>query len=336
MKSKIFLLLFLFNLLINKTITYDKKREILFYALGEKVFIYNAQDKESLKILSEEIIAKDKVNSLYYLKDKLYLATKKGIEIWDVKNPFHYSPFLINSFDLKECCNDIKVINSYIYLATKRGFEIYNIENLNNPYQIGRLSGFASCRNFFIYKNYCYIVDKEEGLKIIDIKDIYNPREVGYLKDIKPILDVDGENNLIYLACGKRGLGIVDVKIKSYPEKIIDYSVAGYSLALFYKKPYIYLATDIGLSIIDVKDPYSPQEINYYQSENNIKDVFVIYPYAYLDSDRGLEIVKIGKKGNIFLYFSGYFYFLLLILIVAYIIYRISRLYKDWKERIKG
>ncbi|MCX7837732.1 MAG: hypothetical protein N2323_07315, partial [candidate division WOR-3 bacterium] len=106
MKSKIFLLLLIFNFLINKTISYDKKRKILFYAFGKKVSIYDAKRKDNLRLLSEEIIAQDKINSLFHLKDKLYLATKKGIEIWDIKNPYH--PFLINSLAFKECCNDIK------------------------------------------------------------------------------------------------------------------------------------------------------------------------------------------------------------------------------------
>ncbi len=188
---------------------------------------------------------------------------------------------------------------------------------------------------FFIYKNYCYVADRKEGLKIIDIKDIYNPYEIGYYKKIKPVLDVYGGENLVYLACGKRGLAIIDTKLKRFPEELINYQVRGYSLALFYEKPYIYMATDIGLSVINVKDPYSPKEIDYYESESNIKDVFINFPYAYLDSEEGLEIVKIGEKKNFFTLLS-FFYFIILILIIVYIIYRVPQIYRDWKEKIRG
>ncbi|MCX7837371.1 MAG: hypothetical protein N2323_05380, partial [candidate division WOR-3 bacterium] len=108
-----------------------------------------------------------------------------------------------------------------------------------------------------------------------------------------------------------------------------------YSLALYYEKPYTYLATDIGLSIIDVKDPYSPIEINYYESENYVRDVLINFPYAYLDSEEGLEIIKIGKKENILLSLSTFFYLFIFVLMIIYIIYRIPKIYKDWKEKIK-
>jgi len=327
-KKIIFSLIFV--VLWGKNFSFDKKRALLFYAFKKKVFFYNTKRKD-LRILPVEITANSVINSLFYFKNRLYLATNDGVEIWEVSDFYH--PFRLSSFSEKYA-NDLKVINSFLFLATKEnGLKIYDIKDINFPKVIAKVNTFGTPTNIFILKNYLYLADKEGGLRIIDIKDIYNPREVGYYEEVTPIFDVCGENNLVYLACGKKGLVILATKLKSYPEEITQYSSEGYTTALFFAKPYLYLANNEGgLRIIDVKESYSPKEI-YYDDEYEVKDVFVNFPYAYVATEDGLEVIKIGEKKEWLSFLTNLAYLFILLIIIYYLFYRINKIIKEWKEK---
>jgi len=329
-KKKIIFLFLIFTCLLSKNFSYDKKRALLFYAFKKKVCFYNAKRKD-LRILPVEITANSSINSLFYFKNKLYLATNDGVEIWDVSDFYH--PFRISSFS-EEYANDIKVINSFLFLATKKeGLKIYEIKDISFPKEIAKIATLGTPMNIFILKNYLYLADKEGGLRIIDIKDIYNPREVGYYKEVSPILDVYGEDNFVYLACGRKGLLILDTKLKSYPEEIIQYSSEGYTTTLFFSKPYLYLANNEGgLRIIDIKEPYSPKEI-YYDDEYEVKDIFVNFPYAYVDTENGLKVIKIGEKRELLSFLTNLSYLFILLIVIFYLFYRFNKMIKELKEK---
>ncbi len=109
----------------------------------------------------------------------LYLACKRGVEIFSLADPGH--PEMITSVLTEGLANGVEVNFPYLYVGDVYGFNVWNISDPANPTKLG---GFARTtqgaaegyQERLLYRDgYVYVAAYSTGLQVIDVLDPENP-----------------------------------------------------------------------------------------------------------------------------------------------------------------
>ena len=148
------------------------------YALdGNRLDIIDITHPDDPKFCKEVVISSD-TETLFPYKDKLFIGSKSGMYIYDLKTP--QAPVLISKYEHVRSCDPVIVDDTYAYVTLRNGnsctgytnqLEVINISNplipvivktypMTNPYGLG------------IDANVLFVCDGSAGLKVYDAKDI--------------------------------------------------------------------------------------------------------------------------------------------------------------------
>ncbi len=151
------------------------------------------------------------VETIYPLKDKLFVGTNNGMYMYDVQSS-PSNPSLIGQFVHARGCDPVIADNNYAYITLNDssaclGFydqlQIINIQDMANSfmvktYQLTHPDGLSKDGNNL------FICDGKDGLKVYDATDVTNLLLLKQLKDAE-VYDVIAENGLA-IVMAKDGL----------------------------------------------------------------------------------------------------------------------------------
>ena len=121
----------LFKQRINALLKYQNK--LLIGTKGEGLQILDLYTNKAYTINTLNGLTSNSVTSLENYKDKIYIATNKGINILDISD---YNNFEITQVDkgdglLSDEVNELDIYDSILYIASKKGINYINLNNYN-------------------------------------------------------------------------------------------------------------------------------------------------------------------------------------------------------------
>jgi len=133
------------------------------------------------------------IETIYPLKDKLFLGSMGGLYIYDISNPA--SPVANGNFVHARACDPVIADNDYAYVTLKAGttcgpsnneLQILDIKDVTNPsllktYAMTSPSGLSKDGNTL------FVCDGKDGLKIYNATDYSNLSLIKQVNSIEPI-----------------------------------------------------------------------------------------------------------------------------------------------------
>ncbi len=142
------------------------------------------------------------VETIYPLKDKLFVGTNNGMYMYDVLNSPD-KPSLIGSFTHVRACDPVIADGDYAYvtlndssacLGSNNQLQIVDIKDLGNAYLV-RTYLLTHPMGLSKDGNNLFVCDSRDGLKIFNASDVNNLQLIKQLKDAV-VYDVIAENGL--------------------------------------------------------------------------------------------------------------------------------------------
>jgi hypothetical protein len=144
------------------------------------------------------------IETLYPLKDKLFIGSATGMFIVDIAN--QSTPVLKGNFTHARACDPVVANDKFAYVTLRSGticnslvnnLDIVNVENVASPFLV-KSYPFTNPHGLALDDQLLFICDGKDGLKILDVT---------YPSDIKPIhqipvkdaYDVAVWNKVLYL-----------------------------------------------------------------------------------------------------------------------------------------
>ncbi len=149
------------------------------------------------------------VETIYPLKDKLFVGTNNGMYMYDVLSS-PGTPALLGSFTHVRGCDPVVADDKYAYvtindssacLGFNNELQIVDIESLGNSYMV-RSYQLVHPVGLSKDNNNLFICDGKDGLKVFNVADVNNIKMIAQLKD-GVVYDVIAENGLAIVLAGK-------------------------------------------------------------------------------------------------------------------------------------
>lgn len=228
-----------------------------------------------------------------------YLATQRGLEIFDVADP--RMPLAISSFPVP----DLR------YIATKHPY----------PYM---LSG-TRCSISNPYPGYSYRSCSHNLLQIIDVSQPITPRSVGSVEMPGSAGMAVLRDNYAYVAAGTSGLQVVDISNPTTPQLSGTLDTPGDSRRLALAGNYAYMFdtsalnneqwSQGGLYVIDISNPSAPRQLGFhelrYNESTNGTSLVVNGNHVYLSNGqspgiRVFDVTQPAKPTEVNFYIPSY------------------------------
>ena len=298
-------------------IIYEKLLKTLKYDFNSSTF-NELLDKESKKILSQDIDNDSDINNLDIIKFKQenknaleYTYKLKLKEILDLinrrKSITHNLSPIVGEVNLSGLTYGIDVDNNkkIAYTANyDQGLMTIDIKDPAHPYQIENLytDGYALSITLTHDKTKVLIPMGYDGLEIIDVEDASNPFEIAKMDSNGSFQKIvlSNDDKLGYIAAYDKGLQIADLNDTLNPKLISSLDTDGKALGLYLRDKIIYLADyQKGLKIIDVNNSKTPTLISSVSTNGEAYDVIVKDNIAYVaNGSKGLAIIDVNDKSN--------------------------------------
>jgi len=281
-------------------VAYDSLRNLAFLSSGGGVYILDVSDPSNPIEISDVIRCREFIHfELFYDSNaqRLYIATTRWFEIWDVSNP--NLPSKLSSFatsgspwlDLDICAS-----GTYAYCIDDSCFSVIDVSSPQNPQIVGRV--IIAGVSVAVKDSFAYVVSLgNPGFHVINIADPYNPVIDTFIWQNGTDILISG--SYAYVSGAYIGLSfrIIDISNPHNPQ------FAGYfdSPVDVYHAHVIgtiaYLSTELALRILDISDPMNPQELAYFPGRG--RDIFVKDTIAYfVDIYTGLRILNVSTPSS--------------------------------------
>jgi len=175
--------------------------------------------------LINNIFAGFDIETIYPLKDKLFLGSMTGLYIFDISNPA--SPVAKGAFTHGRACDPVVADDNYAYVTLKEGtrcgpanneLNIVDIKNITSPvllksYALGGPSGLSKDGDIL------FICDGADGLKVFNASNVSNISLIKKIGGLDPHDVIAWNNNALVVA--KEGLfqfdysNLGDIKLRS-------------------------------------------------------------------------------------------------------------------------
>lgn len=166
------------------------------------ISIANANDPKLVK----DMFAGFDIETIYPLKDKLFLGSMTGLYIFDITNP--ESPISKGSFSHARACDPVVADDDNAYVTLKEGTRcgpaenellVIDVKNVTAPlllkkYSMKNPSGLA------IDGKTLFVCDGTDGLKVYNTTNVYNINLVKQFKTIEPYDVIAWNKNAIVMA----------------------------------------------------------------------------------------------------------------------------------------
>lgn len=143
------------------------------------------------------------IETIFPLKDKLFIGSTAGMFIYDISAPA--TPAKVSSFSHVRSCDPVIAEDAYAYVTLRSGtacqgftnqLEVLNISNLSNPTSL-KVYPMTNPHGLGKDKDLLFICDGKDGLKVYDASDVNN---------IKLLKQIDGMDTYDVIAGNKRAL----------------------------------------------------------------------------------------------------------------------------------
>ena len=154
------------------------------------------------------------IETIFPYKDKLFLGTTTGVQIWDNKNP--QKPTYLSRLDHARACDPVVVENDIAYVtlrsidnfsrcggAISNQLDVIDVSNPANPI-LKKVYQMDSPYGLGIDNKKLFICEGTKGLKTFDATNIMDIKQIQHFKDMNAY-DVIPLNNTLMLI-GKDGL----------------------------------------------------------------------------------------------------------------------------------
>jgi hypothetical protein len=168
-----------------------------------KVFlISNPSDPK----LTKNIFAGFDIETIYPLKDKLFLGSMNGLYIFDISNP--ENPVSKGTFSHARACDPVVADNKYAYVTLREGTNcgparnellIIDIQNITSPNLVKTYS-MRTPSGLSVDGSMLFICDGGDGLKIYNASNVSNIGLVKQFKNIEPHDVIAWDKNAIVVA----------------------------------------------------------------------------------------------------------------------------------------
>jgi len=239
----------------------DETRQLVFCGSSGGVYVLDASNPESLRVVSERIQTRGIVRDLFYdaANFRLYVACLEGgLEIWDVATPT--SPSRLGAFAAATRACAVVVSGGSAFVADRdSGLRIVNVTDPANPYQAARLETPVSAFDVAVQGSYAYIADSS-SVRVVDVSTPSDPREVGHCDTIwATAIAASGQ----YAYVTGAGLQVLNVADPARPYKMGFCPVPSWAVDVAVTGSYAYVSDhSYGLIVIDVSNPQSPTRVN--------------------------------------------------------------------------
>ncbi len=158
--------------------------------------------------LVNNIFAGFDIQTIYPLKDKLFLGSMNGLYIYDVSNPA--SPMVNGTFNHGRACDPVVADDNYAFVTLKEGtgcgpanneLDVVDIKNITAPvlfksYALTGPSGLSKDGDIL------FICDGVDGLKVFNASNVSNISLIKQIRDIDPHDVIAWNNNALVVAKG--------------------------------------------------------------------------------------------------------------------------------------
>ena len=175
--------------------------------------------------LINNIFAGFDIETIYPLKDKLFLGSMNGLYIFDISNPA--SPVVKGTFIHGRACDPVVADDNYAFVTLKEGtrcgpanneLNVVDIKNIASPvllksYALTRPSGLSKDGDIL------FICDGTDGLKVFNASNVSNVRLIKKIGGIDPNDVIAWNNNALVVT--REGLfqfdysNVGDIKLRS-------------------------------------------------------------------------------------------------------------------------
>lgn len=156
--------------------------------------------------LTKSMFAGFDIETIYPLKDKLFLGSMTGLYIFDISNP--ESPISKGMFSHARACDPVVADNDYAYVTLREGtrcgpanneLDVINIKNITAPY-IAQTYPMKNPTGLSVDGNMLFVCDGTDGLKIYNTSYVYNISFVKQFKNFEPHDVIAWDKNAVVVA----------------------------------------------------------------------------------------------------------------------------------------
>lgn len=156
------------------------------------------------------------IETIYPVKDKLFIGSTTGMYIFSIENPA--SPSQLSKFEHASSCDPVVVRGDLAYVTLRSGracqgftnqLDVIDISNLNSPSLI-KSYPMINPNGMTFRGEELFLSEGKSGIKVLDIRDSKNVKRIAWNKSIASTdLIYLGENHL--LSIGENGFYQYDV-----------------------------------------------------------------------------------------------------------------------------
>ncbi|MBN1551588.1 hypothetical protein JW979_08970, partial [bacterium] len=191
----------------------------------------------------------------------LYLACKRGVEIYDIDNPD--TPILAGSFLTDGLANGVAINYPYLYVGDVYGFNIWDVSDLSAPAKLGgfKRSGTEGYQERLTYRDgFVFVAAYSSGLQIIDVSDPFRPVIVSQVDTPAYSWDLALKENAAFMM-DFFSIEIMDISYLFAPLKRTSFE-AIFAGGIVVDESFAYIAYVDGLLVLDISNPFSPVVIS--------------------------------------------------------------------------
>jgi len=152
------------------------------------------------------------IETVYTLKDKLFIGADDGVFIYDISDPQNI--LYLSHYEHITSCDPVVANDKYAFATLNsrnqcrwqtgaNQLEVIDIGNIVYPHQISSIQ-MENPQGLAIDSNYVFVCNGEYGVKIFDSSNPYNLKQVSGITGIDAY-DIILDENILYLV-GKEGL----------------------------------------------------------------------------------------------------------------------------------
>lgn len=193
--------------------------------------------------------------------DRLYLATKLGIEVYSLENPGH--PVLEGKFATPGLANGVAVNHPFVYVGDVYGLSIWDITDLDNPIMRSSVKTdreYGYQERVYYRDGLVYIAAYTQGVQIIDVANPDFPVLVGHAKADAYAWDLALSDQAIYIM-DFFSMAIVDIRHPRFPVKRKTMNMM-FAHGAAIRGNHLFLGYVDGLRIMDISDPFNPVDVS--------------------------------------------------------------------------
>jgi hypothetical protein len=156
--------------------------------------------------LTKNIFAGFDIETIYPLKDKLFIGSMTGLYIFDITNP--ENPVSKGTFSHARACDPVVADDNYAYVTLREGTNcgparnellIVDIKNITSPY-LTKTYSMKNPAGLSIDGSTLFVCDGTDGLKVYNASNVNNISLVNQFKNIEPQDVIAWDKNAIVVA----------------------------------------------------------------------------------------------------------------------------------------